>query len=227
MALEAFPRTVKKRNAVKKLRGAGRIPGVLYGRGQDASGVEIDAKAFEVLVKQATSGALLIDLACDGKNGLALIKEVQHHPLTGAFLHVDFYSVKENEAVTVFVPIESTGEAVGVEMGGGHLEHVLFRVRVRGLPKDIPDELVVDVSNMDIGHTLHVKDIEVPEGVEILANADNPIYSVARPRVEIEETVEEDEEGVEGEESVEGEEGEASKAKAEDGGDNAEKKEGK
>ena len=227
MALEAFPRTAKKRNAVKKLRGAGRIPGVLYGRGQDASGVEIDAKAFEVLVKQATSGALLIDLACDGKNGLALIKEVQHHPLTGAFLHVDFYSVKENEAVTVFVPIESTGEAVGVEMGGGHLEHVLFRVRVRGLPKDIPDELVVDVSNMDIGHTLHVKDIEVPEGVEILANADNPIYSVARPRVEIEETVEEDEEGVEGEESVEGEEGEASKAKAEDGGDNAEKKEGK
>ena len=195
VALEAFPRTVKKRNAVKKLRSTGRIPGVLYGRGQDASGVEIDAKAFEALVKQATSGALLVDLACDGKNGLALIKEVQHHPLTGAFLHVDLYSVKENEAVTVFVPIESTGEAVGVAMGGGHLEHVLFRVRVRGLPKDIPDELVVDVSNLDIGHTLHVRDIEVPEGVEVLANDDNPIYSVAKPRVEIEETVEDDEEG--------------------------------
>ena len=82
VALEVFSRTAKKRNAVKKLRGAGRIPGVLYGRGQDASGVEIDAKAFEVLVKEATSGALLVDLACDGKNGLTLIQEVQHHPLT-------------------------------------------------------------------------------------------------------------------------------------------------
>jgi large subunit ribosomal protein L25 len=227
VTLEAFPRTAKKRNAVKKLRSAGRIPGVLYGRGQDASGVEIDAKAFEVLVNQATSGALLVDLACDGKNGLALIEEVQHHPLTGAFLHIDFHSVKENEAVTVSVPIESTGEAVGVAVGGGHLEHVLFRVRVRGLPKDIPDELVVDVGNLDIGHTLHVKDIEVPEGIEILANDDNPIYSVHKPRVEIEETVEEGEEGAEGEEGEEGEEGKAGEAKAEDGGDDAEKKEGK
>ncbi len=229
-ALEVFSRTAKKRNAVKKIRSAGRIPGVLYGRGQDASGVEIDAKAFEALVKQATSGALLVDLACDGKNGLALITEVQHHPLTGAFLHVDFQSVREDETVTVFVPIESTGEAIGVEMGGGHLEHVLFRVRVRGLPKNIPDELVVDVSNLDIGHTLHVKDIEVPEGVEILANDDNPIYSVHKPRVEIEETAEEGEEGVEeGEEGAEGgEEGaEGGEAKGEDGGDKAEKKEGK
>ena len=230
VTLEAFPRTAKKRNAVKKLRSAGRIPGVLYGRGQDASAVEIDTKAFEVLVNQATSGALLVDLACDGKNGLALIEEVQHHPLTGAFLHIDFHSVKENEAVTVPVPIESTGEAVGVAVGGGHLEHVLFRVRVRGLPKDIPDELLVDVSDLDIGHTLHVKDIEVPEGIEILANDDNPIYSVAKPRVEIEETVEEDvedEEGVEGVEGVEGAEGKGGEAKAEDGGDKAEKKEGK
>ena len=204
VTLEAFPRTAKKRNAVKKLRSAGRIPGVLYGSGQDASGVEIDTKSFEVLVKQSTSGALLVDLACDGKNNLALVKEVQYHPLTGAYLHVDFHSVNENEPVTVFVPVESTGEAVGVAVGGGHLEHVLFRVRVRGLPEDIPDELVVDVSNLDIGHTLHVKDIEAPGGVEILANAENPIYSVHKPRVEIEETVEEGEEGAAGEAAARG-----------------------
>ena len=220
VALEAFPRSTRKRNAVKKLRSAGRIPGVLYGGGQDASGVEIDTKSFEILVNQSTSGALLVDLSCDGKNNLALVKEVQYHPLTGAYLHVDFHSVKENEPVTVFVPVESTGEAVGVKVGGGHLEHVLFRVRVRGLPKDIPDELCVDVSDLDIGHTLHVKDIELPEGVEILAHADNPVYSVAKPRVVIEETPEEGEEGEEGEASADGE------AKAEDDGGKAEKKEG-
>ena len=226
VALEAFPRTSKKRNAMKKLRNSGRIPAVLYGRGQESSDVEIDTKEFELLVKQATSEVLLVDLTCDSQKNLALVQQVQYHPLTGQYLHFDLHAVKADELVNVFVPIESTGEAAGVKVDGGLLEHVLFRVRLRGLPKDIPDELRVDVSAMEIGHTLHVKDLEVPEGVEILANGDNPVYSVAKPRTVIEEVAEEGEEGVEGEEGAEGAEGEA---KAEDGGgdEKAEKKDGK
>lgn len=219
VALEAFPRSVKKRNAVKKLRAEGRIPGVLYGQGNDSRNVEVDHKTFETLAKKAHSGVLLVDLSCDGDTGLALVQEVQHHPLTGQYLHVDFHAVKADELVTVSVPIEATGEAVGVKVGGGSLEHVLFRVRVRGLPKDIPDEFLVDVSHLEIGHTLHVKDLDVPAGLEILANDDNPVYSVAKPRTIIEEVSEEDEEGVEGEEGAEGEEGSEGESKDEESGE--------
>ncbi|SVB89689.1 uncharacterized protein METZ01_LOCUS242543, partial [marine metagenome] len=173
VALEAFPRSVKKRNAVKKLRADGRIPGVLYGGGLESLDVEIDVKTFGDLVKNATSEALLVDLDCDGKKNLALVQEVQHHPLSGDFLHVDLHTVKEDAPATVYVPVESTGEAIGVKVDGGLLEHILFRVRVRGLLKDIPDMLVADVSTMEIGHTLHIKDLEVPDGVEIMANADS------------------------------------------------------
>ncbi|MBR90210.1 MAG: 50S ribosomal protein L25 [Verrucomicrobiales bacterium] len=207
VALEAFPRTAKKRNAVKRLRAGGRIPAVLYGSGFDTSDVEIDTKAFETLVKNATSEALLLDLACDGKASLALLKEVQYHPLSGEYLHIDLHSVKAGQPVTVFVPIAADGEAVGVKVGGGLLEHVLFRVRLRGLPENIPDVLHVDVSELDVGHTLHVKELNVPEGVEILANDDNPVFSVARPRtVDVGTEDEEGEEGAEGE-AADGEEG--------------------
>ena len=91
VTLEAFPRSVKKRNAVKKLRNGGRIPGVLYGRGLGSLDVEIDTNAFEILVKKATSEALLVDLNCDGKKNLALIQEAQQHPLSGQFLHIDLH----------------------------------------------------------------------------------------------------------------------------------------
>ena len=151
VTLEAFPRSVKKRNAVKKLRADGRIPGVLYGGGLESLDVEIDVKTFGDLVKNATSEALLVDLDCDGKKNLALVQEVQHHPLSGYFLHVDLHTVKEDAPATVYVPVESTGEAVGVKVDGGLLEHILFRVRVRGLLKNIPDMLVADVSAMEIG----------------------------------------------------------------------------
>lgn len=225
VALEAFPREKRKRNAVKALRGAGRIPAVLYGRGHESRSVELDTKTFETLVNDASSSALLVDLACDGETNLALVKEVQHHPLSGQYLHVDFQAVKVGEPVTVFISVEAVGEAEGVKVGGGLLEHVLFRIRVRGLPEVIPDIIEVDVSHLEIGHTLHVKDLQVPEGVEVLANDDNPVFSVAKPRTVVEETTAE---GEEGEEGVEGEEGaaEGAEGEAKSEGSGEDKKEG-
>jgi large subunit ribosomal protein L25 len=114
---------------------------------------------------------------------LALVQEIQHHPLDGKVLHVDFHEVAENEKVTVQVPVETTGEAVGVK-AGGVLEHVLFKLKVRCLPKDLPEQIVVDVTILEIGKSIHIADVKAPEGVEILGDKHITVVAVAAPRAE-------------------------------------------
>jgi large subunit ribosomal protein L25 len=118
----------------------------------------------------------------DKKKRLALVQEVQHHPLSGKVLHVDFHEVNENEKVTVMVPVETTGEAVGVKTGGGVLEHVLFKLKVRALPKNLPEQILIDVSALEVGKSIHVGEIKAPEGVEIMGNKTAPVVSVAMPK---------------------------------------------
>src|SRR5438046_5547490 len=140
--LNAFPRSLGRRAGAKKLRANGRIPAIIYGRQAQPQNLEVNAKEMENLIHHSVSENLLVDLAVkdDARpNRLALVQEVQHHPLSGQVLHVDFHEVAENEKVTVMVPVEATGEAVGVKTGGGVLEHVLFKIRIRGLHKDIPE----------------------------------------------------------------------------------------
>lgn len=220
MVLEAFSRAARKRNAVKQLRASGRVPGVLYGDAEaGAESVEVDAKVLETLLKQSTE-TVLVDLDLEGKKRLTLLQEVQHHPLTRDYLHVDFHEVAEDKPVSVNVPVESLGEPLGVKAEGGLLEHLLYRVRVRALPRDLPEMIEVDVSEMEIGDTVTIGQLPLPEGVEALGDSATTVLFVAKPRKIEEEVVVE--EGEEGEEGVEGEvqEGETKEeggAKAEDG----------
>src|ERR1051326_2947050 len=123
-------------------------------------------------------------------NGLPLVQEVQHHPLSGSILHVDFHEVAENEKVAVMVPVETIGEAVGVKTDGGVLEHVLFKIKVRALPKDLPELISVDVSNLKIGQAVHLGEIQAPAGVELIGDKNIPVIAVAAPRTEEEEAAE-------------------------------------
>lgn len=148
-------------------------------------------KEIEQLIQHAASENLLVDLSVpdDPKpKRLALVQDVQHHPLSGRVLHLDLHEVVETEKVTITVPLETTGEAVGVKTGGGVLEHVLFKLRVRALPKDLPEFIQVDVSGLDIGQSVHIGDIPVPEGVEIQGDKKIVVLSVAAPAVETAET---------------------------------------
>src|SRR3954468_24586974 len=157
VALNAFPRALGRRAGAKKLRSTGRIPAVIYGRQAKPQNLEVKAKDMENLMHHSVSENLLVDLAVteDGRpKRLALVQEVQHHPLSGSILHVDFHEVAEDEKVTIMVPVETTGEAVGVKTGGGVLEHVLFKIKVRALPKDLPEVINVDVSNLEIGQAI-------------------------------------------------------------------------
>src|SRR5579863_6202083 len=171
VALSAFSRTLARRGGVKKLRSSGRIPAVIYGREKTPQNVEVDATELKNLIHHSVSENVLVDLSLkDDKRPkrLALVQEIQHHALSGAMLHVDFHEVEENEKVTIMVPVESTGEATGVKNSGGVLEHVLFKIKARALPKDLPEVIVVDVTNLEIGQAIHIGDIKAPEGVKIL-----------------------------------------------------------
>src|SRR5580765_1520782 len=191
--LNAAPRALGRRAGAKKLRSEGRIPAIIYGRQAKPQNLEVNAKEMENLIHHSISENLLVDLSVkdDGRaKRLALVQEVQHHPLSGKILHVDFHEVAENEKVTIKVPVETTGEAEGVKTGGGTLEHVLFKISVRALPKDLPELITVDVSHLNIGQAVHIGEIPAPAGVEILGDKNIPVISVAAPRTEEEEAAE-------------------------------------
>lgn len=193
VALNAFPRTLGRRAGAKRLRTAGRIPATIYGRQAKPQNLEVISKEMENLIHHAVSENLLVDLAVKDDSRpqrLALVQEVQHHPLSGSILHVDFHEVAENEKVTVMVPVETVGEAIGVKTSGGVLEHVLFKIKARALPKDLPEQIIVDVSNLNIGQAIHLGEIQAPAGVELIGDKNIPVIAVAAPRTEEEEAAE-------------------------------------
>jgi len=175
------------------LRSEGRVPAVVYGRQAKPQNLEIDRKALENLIHHSATENLLVDLTVDKDprpKRLALVQEVQHHALSGHVLHVDLHEVSETEKVTIMVPVETTGEATGVKNGGGVLEHVLFKIKVRALPKDLPEVIHVDVSHLEIGQSIHLGDIKPPAGVELLGEKNISVISVAAPISEAQEAAE-------------------------------------
>lgn len=188
--LTAFPRTKTRRGGVKQLRTSGRVPAVIYGRQSKPQNLEVNKVEIENLIKHSVSENLLLDLTVSEDSRakrLVLVQDIQHNPLTGSLLHIDLHEVSENEKVTVMVPVEAVGEAVGVKTGGGVLEHVLFKLKVRSLPKDLPEVIEVDVSNLEIGKAIHIGEVKAPEGVEILGDKNIPVFSVAAPVTEAQE----------------------------------------
>ena len=172
------------------MRASGRVPAVIYGRQAQPQNLELNAREFEDLIHRSVSENLLVDLWVandDRAQRLALVQEIQHTPLDGKVLHVDFHEVAENEQVTVHVPLETVGEAAGVKTGGGVLEHVLFKLKVRALPKDLPEQIIVDVSHLELGKAVHLGEIKPPPGVEIIGDKNVPVVAVALPRSEEEE----------------------------------------
>lgn len=191
VSLTAFPRSLSRRSQVKKLRSQGRVPAVIYGRRTKPQNLEIDLKELEDLIHHSASENILVDLDVKGDANpkrLALVQEIQHHALSGKALHVDLHEVAPDERVTIMVPVESTGEAAGVKTGGGVLEHVIFKIRVRALPKDLPEVVLVDVSSLEIGKAIHLGEIPVPAGVEFLGEKGASVFAVAAPIAETAET---------------------------------------
>jgi large subunit ribosomal protein L25 len=221
--LDVELREGSRKSAARRLRASGRIPGICYGRDTDAVSVSLDPRALERLISTSEAGMnTLIDLRAAGDGNLehkkVLLKELQRDPLSGQPLHVDFYAVDLEKTVTVSVPVHLVGTAHGVTMGG-ILDHSLREIEFECLPAAIPREIKLDVSALDIGQSVHVRDVPLPEGVELLSDPDLSILSVMMPAVAEEPTAEVEAEAVaEGEAAPEGAEpeGEAAEKPAED-----------
>jgi large subunit ribosomal protein L25 len=206
----------------RKLRAAGRIPGVCYRRNAESVAVSLDPYELDQLLRKASSGInTLIDLKMAGGGDFdgrqMIIKELQRNPISGAYLHVDLYAVDLLQKIHVSIPVHLKGTAVGVSLGGGILDHALRELEVDCLPNAIPEEFAVEVGRLEIGDSIHVRDIEVLEGVEILNDPDVSIVSVVAPAIVEEEAPAEEELEAEGEAAPEGEAEAAS-------GESAEKK---
>lgn len=206
--LAASKRDETGSRAVNRLRKQGQLPGVLYGAGEPKS-VSVDAATFDAVQRHHTSENVMLTLEIKGdRNHKVLVRDVQHHPLTGAPLHVDFYELSMTKRVTVSIPLELSGEPIGVTRDGGVLEQQLREVEVDCLPDDIIEQIELDVSGLEIGEGLTVADMPLDrEKYHLFTSEDIAVASVSAPRLseEAEEGEEAAEEGAEGEPEVIGE----------------------
>jgi large subunit ribosomal protein L25 len=199
--------------ASKRLRREGLVPGVVYGKGQDSTPVQVEAKTFETLYRAAgRTSVVKLRLPGTSRATSGVIKDVQRHPLSGRAVHVDYFLVNLKQEMEVDVPLVFTGEAPAVEETGGTLLHNLSSVHVKALPNDIPHEIEVNVSTLvSLDVAIHVKDLNLNRDlVTVLTDPDTLVATVVPPRVEIEEEpVPAEGEELEGEavEGVEGAEG--------------------
>lgn len=168
------------KGVARKLRAAGRVPAVVYGRGMEPIPVSVDAKDLYHVLHQGGVNVLL-DLVVDGEPHLALAREVQRDHIHNRFIHVDFLAVSRTEKITVSVPIQVVGESVGVK-AGGVLEHHLWEVQVECLPGDVPEAIQADVSALAVGDSMKVADLVPPRGVTILSPPDEFVLAVVPPQ---------------------------------------------
>ncbi len=179
--------------ANKRLRRAGLVPGVVYGKGEDSTNVQVEAKTFETLYRAAgRTSVVKFRLPGGARATSGFIKSVQRHPLTGRAIHVDYYLVNLKVEMEVDVPLVFTGEAPAVEATGGTLLHNLSSIHVKALPTDIPHEVEVNVSvltSLDVA--IHVRDLNLNRDlVHVMTDGETLVATVVPPRIEEEpETV--------------------------------------
>jgi large subunit ribosomal protein L25 len=209
--LKAQVRKTTGNGPARVLRREGRIPAVLYGPKTDSMLLSIDFKEFEQIVKKENIGSVLLNLQIQNGKTLtrsAMIKELQTHPTSGVFLHIDFYEIDMQRKITVSIPVVTRGKIASVEEGG-LLQIVRRELEVFCLPTAIPEAIEVDVTDLKIGDSIHIQEIPLPGDIEIPADVDYTVVTVLAPKVE--EVVEEEE--LEEGEEVELEEGPSEETK--------------
>lgn len=219
LPLNARRRTDSGKGVARQIRAHGGIPAIFYGEKTAPTALEINAREFAAVLQKSTSEHILIDLTVEGGDAgteLALVKEVQHDPITEDVLHVDFQHIHPTRSIRVTVPVRLTGTAEGVKNFGGILQQTMREVEAEGLPADLPDVFEVDVTPLNIHEAIHVSDLSA-ERVTIVSAPERTIATVVPPTVvkEVAATAEEAAAAEEGAEPAEGEEG-AEKKEGED-----------
>jgi len=214
--LAAEVRPEKGSRPAGRLRREGRLPGVVYGLGEESVAVTVNAHQLGTILSSKSGANTLITLQIDGRDQLALARQVQRDAVKGSLVHVDFVRVRADQTIQAEVRLDLQGEAEGVS-NGGLLEQLMHTLTVEGKPGQLPNEIAHDVSALELGDQLHVGDIKVPAGIIVVNDAEELIATISMPRgLEAEEAAEGEE--VEGE-AAEGAEGEAADGESTSSGD--------
>ena len=215
--LAVEPRATTGKGHARKLRANGRIPAVCYAPGTGATAIQLDPSALDRLLRKSSAGMnTLIDLSGGGLDGkVVLVKELQRDPVSSALLHADLFAVDVDKPIEVKVPVRIVGTPTGVTFGGGILDFPLREIEVLCLPRAIPEDLPIEVGALQVGDSIHVREIALPEGVELVSDPELSVVSVVLPAKE-EEAAPVEAVAVEGEEGAVPAEGEAPAAEAEE-----------
>lgn len=188
--LKVETRGTRGKGAARRLRRAGSIPGSLYGREIETVSVQADTREFAALVSAISVENTIVELSVDGDAPRrVLIREIQRHPVRPDFLHVDFYEIRAGEKLKVNVPLHLIGTPIGVR-NGGTLQQVRHELEIECLPSEIPPSFEIDISELEIGDSLHISDVDAG-GLDVMEDGARTICTVAAPRV-VEEPVDED-----------------------------------
>lgn len=226
--VHAFPRTAQGTGASRRLRSSGRVPGIIYGAGKPVQAVELDQKALLRHLKLEAFHASILDMTVDSSKEPVLLRDFQMHPWKPIVLHVDFQRVDRSKKIYMSVPLHfvNADKSEAVKLGGGVVQHIMNEIEIQCLPDDLPEYVEVDVQNIQIGDSLHVTDIALPKGVELLAKLkhdDPPVVTVQLPKeIAVEEEAAAPVTEIIGEAPAEGEAAAAGEAEK---GEKAEKKE--
>lgn len=203
--LQATPYETKKKGDVKRLRKEGKLPAILYGHKEKSRKAYVEKNDFRKVLNVLHKETVTVNLKVKDKDYLCVIKAIQHNPITDELLHIDFQHIHKKEKIKATIPIHVFGEAPGVKEGG-ILDQNLHEVVVKCLPAHIPPRIDIDVSNLDLGHTIHLKDIDLPN-VNFEISQETSIVSILIPRAVAAEVKPEltEEEGVTEEEKKEAE----------------------
>ena len=187
--LAATSRTDTGKGAARAHRRAGRVPGVIYGHARAPQPLAINTHELDQLLERISAENTVVEVLLDGRSSRTLIREIQRHPFRRQILHVDFQELVAGEKVTVRIPIIIVGSPVGVRVDGGVLDQTLRDLEIEVDPATMPNHIDLDVTEMAIGQSLHVRDLVLPPGVETLTDMDTTVCVCAAPRAVVEETV--------------------------------------
>ncbi len=189
--LEALPREAGNKNAARRVRRGGKVPGVVYGAGKEATAVSLDPRQISRILHSQSGYNTIFDLTFEGgERTKAMIVDWQYEPIKGSLLHIDLKRIAMDKKLQVGVPIVLKGEAVGVKTGGGVLEQMLREVEVECLPADIPSSIDVDVTELTFGVVLRVQDLPHSDKLKFITDANQPVAHVVTIKEEVAATPE-------------------------------------
>ncbi|MGA0962089.1 MAG: 50S ribosomal protein L25 [Ilumatobacteraceae bacterium] len=203
----------------RRIRREDRIPAVVYGKGMEPISISVNRRDLRVALSGTAGMNTILDLTVDGTVYPSIVKEMQRHPVRRTVAHVDFIQIDLNQEITVGVPVRLEGEAKQVSMNNGLVDQQMMEIQVRTTPRNIPDELIIDITEMTVDTVITVADVALPSGVVAMSAEDQTVVTVVTLRVAADEPVADDGEGEEGAAEASEESAESDSGASDDSGD--------